>query len=158
MSRDYLNLKLWDLHMGSKPVATFKVHDHLCPRLSDLYDNDSIFDKFDCCLSGDGLHFATGSYSYLLRIFSRGFGSAEGVTVGSRKNPSRASLPAARRARRSSIASLARGFYRLAHENSSSVANDTPCDLKQKLLRLAWHPTDNLIACAAGSSLFMYHA
>ncbi|XP_030458258.2 serine/threonine protein phosphatase 2A 55 kDa regulatory subunit B beta isoform-like [Syzygium oleosum] len=158
MSRDYLNLKLWDLHMGSKPVATFKVHEHLCPRLSDLYDNDSIFDKFDCCLSGDGLHFATGSYSYLLRIFSHGFGSEEGVTVGSCKNPSRASLPAAPRARRSSISNLARGFYRQARENSSSVANDTPCDLKQKLLHLAWHPTENLIACAAGSSLFMYYA
>ncbi|XP_048136797.1 serine/threonine protein phosphatase 2A 55 kDa regulatory subunit B beta isoform-like isoform X2 [Rhodamnia argentea] len=158
MSRDYLNLKLWDLHMGSKPVATFKVHEHLHTRLSDLYDNDSIFDKFDCCLSGDGLHFATGSYSYLLRIFSQGFGSEEGVTVGSRKNPSRLSLPAAPRSRRSSISNLARGFYRQAHENSSSFAIDTPCDLKQKLLHLAWHPTENLIACAAGSSLFMYCA
>ena len=31
-------------------------------QLCDLYENDSIFDKFECCLSGDGLRVATGSY------------------------------------------------------------------------------------------------
>lgn len=31
-------------------------------QLPDLYNNDAIFDKFDCCLSGDGSQFATGSY------------------------------------------------------------------------------------------------
>jgi len=41
--------------------------DQLC----DLYENDSIFDKFECCLSGDGLRVATGSYrsaSYIWMI------------------------------------------------------------------------------------------
>ena len=33
-------------------------------QLCDLYENDSIFDKFECCLSGDGLRVATGSYGY----------------------------------------------------------------------------------------------
>lgn len=33
-------------------------------QLSDLYNNDAIFDKFDCCISGDGRHFATGSYRF----------------------------------------------------------------------------------------------
>ena len=33
-----------------------------CNQLCDLYENDSIFDKFECCLSGDGLRVATGSY------------------------------------------------------------------------------------------------
>lgn len=33
-------------------------------QLCDLYENDSIFDKFECCLSGDGLRVATGSYRY----------------------------------------------------------------------------------------------
>ncbi|XVE57166.1 hypothetical protein DITRI_Ditri04bG0070100 [Diplodiscus trichospermus] len=64
LSRDYMNLKLWDVHMDSSPVATFKIHEHLRPKLCDLYNNDSIFDKFDCCISGDGLHFATGSYRF----------------------------------------------------------------------------------------------
>lgn len=33
-----------------------------CLQLCDLYENDSIFDKFECCLSGDGMRVATGSY------------------------------------------------------------------------------------------------
>ncbi|KAE8726561.1 Serine/threonine protein phosphatase 2A 55 kDa regulatory subunit B beta isoform [Hibiscus syriacus] len=64
LSRDYMNLKLWDVRMDSSPVATFKIHEHLRPNLCDLYTNDSIFDKFECCVSGDGLHFATGSYRF----------------------------------------------------------------------------------------------
>ncbi|MBA0669744.1 hypothetical protein Goklo_029047, partial [Gossypium klotzschianum] len=87
LSRDYMNLKLWDMHMDSSPVATFKIHEHLRPKLCDLYNNDSIFDKFECCLSGDGLHFATGSYSNLLRIFFHGGGSDEGATIEASKDP-----------------------------------------------------------------------
>lgn len=76
--------------MDSGPVSTFQVHEYLRPKvnyhmdqdvtclflsclladhifffdtqLCDLYENDSIFDKFECCLSGDGLRVATGSY------------------------------------------------------------------------------------------------
>ncbi|KAH9664843.1 serine/threonine protein phosphatase 2A 55 kDa regulatory subunit B beta isoform [Citrus sinensis] len=62
LSRDYMTLKLWDINMDSGPVATFQVHEYLRPKLCDLYENDSIFDKFECCLSGDGLRVATGSY------------------------------------------------------------------------------------------------
>ena len=80
--------------MDSGPVASYQVHEHLRPKVSasicghlllddyflktnhimflprlqlcDLYENDSIFDKFECCLSGDGLRVATGSYRFLL--------------------------------------------------------------------------------------------
>lgn len=41
-------------------------------QLGDLYENDSIFDKFDCCFSGDGTHVATGTYSNSFRVVSRG--------------------------------------------------------------------------------------
>lgn len=70
LSRDYMHLKLWDTRMESSSVAIYKIHEHLHSKLSDLYNNDAIFDKFGCCVSGDGLHFATGSYSNQLRIFS----------------------------------------------------------------------------------------
>ena len=41
-------------------------------QLGDLYENDCIFDKFDCCFSGDGSHVATGTYSNCFRVISRG--------------------------------------------------------------------------------------
>ncbi|XP_012440393.1 serine/threonine protein phosphatase 2A 55 kDa regulatory subunit B beta isoform [Gossypium raimondii] len=158
LSRDYMNLKLWDMHMDSSPVATFKIHEHLRPKLCDLYNNDSIFDKFECCLSGDGLHFATGSYSNLLRIFFHGGGSDEGATIEASKDPNsiknRKPLP---RARRSSLSNLTRGFYKQGHE-STSVDGEYSLNSSSKLQHLAWHPCTYLIACASGNSLFFYHA
>ncbi|OVA20756.1 Protein phosphatase 2A [Macleaya cordata] len=159
LSRDYMNLKLWDLHMEASPVATFKIHEYLRPKLCDLYNNDSIFDKFECCLSGDGHQFATGSYSNLFRIFTHGDGSGEGTTLEASKNPNRKQhVQTSSRPRRTSLSNLTRGQFRLGHENFSSSENGgVPCDLKSKLLHLAWHPTTNLIACATANSLYMYY-
>ncbi|KAJ9688208.1 hypothetical protein PVL29_014100 [Vitis rotundifolia] len=89
LSRDYMNLKLWDINMDSGPVATFQVHEYLRPKLCDLYENDSIFDKFECCLSGDGTRVATGSYSNLFRVFGCTAGSTEATTLEASKNPMR---------------------------------------------------------------------
>lgn len=159
LSRDYMNLKLWDMHNDASPVAVYKIHEHLRPKLSDMYNNDSIFDKFGCCLSGDGLHFATGSYSNLLRIFSFGVGTEEGISIEASKSPNRKThLQSAPRTRRSSLSNLTRGFYRQGHDHSSSGSNEFSCNLNSKILNLAWHPTTNLIACGAGNSLFMYYA
>lgn len=35
-------------------------------QLCDLYNDDSIFDKFECCVSSNGGQFATGSYRFAL--------------------------------------------------------------------------------------------
>ncbi|GFZ17446.1 protein phosphatase 2A, regulatory subunit PR55 [Actinidia rufa] len=133
LSRDYMNLKLWDTRMETSPVALYKIHEQLRPKLSDLYNNDAIFDKFGCCLSGDGLHFATGSYR-------------------------RPHLQSVSRARRSSLSNLTRGFYRQGHGNPSSGNTEFSRDLNSKLLHVAWHPKTNLIACGTRNSLFLYYA
>lgn len=62
ISRDYLTLKVWDSHMGSRPIKKISVHDHLKPVLCDLYDSDCIFDKFEAKFSPDGTQVLTGSY------------------------------------------------------------------------------------------------
>ncbi|KAL3642337.1 hypothetical protein CASFOL_013152 [Castilleja foliolosa] len=112
LSRDYMNLKLWDMHMDASPVATYKIHDNLRPKLCDLYNNDAIFDKFECCIAKDRLSFATGSYSNLLRVFNYGSGD-DGVTVAANQYPNRKpEVQTTSRGRRSSLSNLARGFYR----------------------------------------------
>ncbi|KAF4362705.1 hypothetical protein G4B88_018323 [Cannabis sativa] len=161
LSRDYMNLKFilkaYRLNMHAN-ISLLLSPDINFWQLCELYDNDCIFDKFACCLSGDGMHYATGSYSNHLRIFSHGAGSDEGITIEASKHPVRKPvLDAAPRTRRSSLSNLTRGFYRHGNDNSSS-GNDFSCNLNSKLLHLAWHPEKNLIACAAGNSLFMYHA
>src|SRR5580698_8171563 len=53
LSRDYLSLKIWDVNMESRPLKTIPIHDHLRGKLCDLYENDCIFDKFECVWGGD---------------------------------------------------------------------------------------------------------
>ena len=49
-----MTLKLWDLNMENKPIKVLNIHEPLRAKLCDLYENDCIFDKFECCFSGDG--------------------------------------------------------------------------------------------------------
>ncbi|XP_038987583.1 serine/threonine protein phosphatase 2A 55 kDa regulatory subunit B beta isoform-like isoform X4 [Phoenix dactylifera] len=156
LSRDYMTLKLWDINMDSGPVATFQVHEYLRPQLCDLYESDSIFDKFECCLSGDGLRVATGSYSNLFRVFGCVAGSTEAATLEASKNPMRRQGQNPARPARS-LSSLTRVVRRGA-ETSGIDANGNSYDFTTKLLHLAWHPTENSIACAAANSLYMYYA
>ncbi|GMI73045.1 hypothetical protein like AT1G17720 [Hibiscus trionum] len=156
LSRDYMTLKLWDINMDSGPVATFQVHEYLRPKLCDLYENDSIFDKFECCLSGDGLRVATGSYSNLFRVFGCAPGSTESATLEASKNPMRRQVQTPTRPSRS-LSSITR-VVRRGSETPGVDANGNSFDFTTKLLHLAWHPTENLIACAAANSLYMYYA
>ncbi|XP_058068044.1 serine/threonine protein phosphatase 2A 55 kDa regulatory subunit B beta isoform-like [Magnolia sinica] len=156
LSRDYMTLKLWDINMDSGPVATFQVHEYLRPKLCDLYENDSIFDKFECCLSGDGLRVATGSYSNLFRVFGCIPGSNEATTLEASKNPMRRQVQTPSRPSRS-LSTLTR-VVRRGTENPGADANGNAYDFTTKLLHLAWHPSENSIACAAANSLYMYYA
>ncbi|KAK6773406.1 hypothetical protein RDI58_028644 [Solanum bulbocastanum] len=152
LSRDYMTLKLWDINMDSGPVSTFQVHEYLRPKLCDLYENDSIFDKFECCLSGDGSRVATGSYSNLFRVFGCAVGSTEATTLEASKNPMRRQVQTPSRPSRSLSSSLTRVVRRGA-DNAGVDANGSSFDFTTKLLHLAWHPTENSIACAAANSL-----
>ncbi|XP_038976811.1 serine/threonine protein phosphatase 2A 55 kDa regulatory subunit B beta isoform-like isoform X2 [Phoenix dactylifera] len=159
LSRDYMNLKLWDLHMESSPIAIFKINEYLRPKLSVLYNHDAIFDKFECCISRDGHHFASGSYSNIFKVFSHDGGQDDGITLEASRNPNRVSH--CRTATRTAglLGSFACGLNRRGHDNTGSDASDEiPCNLKSKLIHLAWHPTTSLIACATKCSLYMYYA
>ena len=39
--------------MEGRPLKVIPIHDHLRGKLCDLYENDCIFDKFECTWSGD---------------------------------------------------------------------------------------------------------
>ncbi|XP_002516465.2 serine/threonine protein phosphatase 2A 55 kDa regulatory subunit B beta isoform isoform X1 [Ricinus communis] len=156
LSRDYMNLKLWDINMDSGPVASFQVHEYLRPKLCDLYENDSIFDKFECCLSGDGLRVATGSYSNLFHVFGCSEGSTEATTLEATKNPMRRQVQTPSRPSRS-MGNLSLGFRRGA-DSAGVDTNGNALDFTTKLLHLAWHPTENSLVCAASNSLYMYYA
>ncbi|CAI0462148.1 unnamed protein product, partial [Linum tenue] len=132
--------------------------DYMTLKLCDLYENDSIFDKFECCLSGDGSRVATGSYSNLFRVFGCSPGSTEATTLEASKNPMRRQVQTPSRPSRS-LTTLTRVVRRVTGAESPGVdANGNSFDSATKLLHLAWHPTENSIACAAANSLYMYYA
>ena len=53
LTRDYMTLKVWDVRQERAPVETYLVHEPLRAKLGMLYENDSIFDKFECGWAGD---------------------------------------------------------------------------------------------------------
>ncbi|KAI0565052.1 protein phosphatase 2A B55 regulatory subunit [Gracilaria domingensis] len=83
LTRDYMNLRLWDMNMERAPVLAIPVQEHLRARFCDLYENDCIFDKFQCSFSHDGGSLLTGSYNSLFQAFSAydGVGTAVEASV-----------------------------------------------------------------------------
>ncbi|GAX82314.1 hypothetical protein CEUSTIGMA_g9743.t1 [Chlamydomonas eustigma] len=151
LSRDYMTLKLWDINKESSPVATYNVHEQLRARLCDLYENDSIFDKFDCCMNGQGDAIATGSYNNLFRVC--GTWNGTDLTLEASRDPMRKRLQAP--------ASKGTNRFGGARKNGpgkwgASDSTELGTDYASKLLHLAWHPEANVIAAAASNSLYMY--
>ncbi|ORX66812.1 hypothetical protein DL89DRAFT_275781 [Linderina pennispora] len=132
LSRDYLTLRVWDINMDRQPVRTISVHDYLKPKLCDLYENDCIFDKFECNFSGDGKHAMTGSYNNYFSIYD--LASPENdVTLQADKNAFRAK--------------------RGVRKEDIDVDN---IDFNRKILHSSWHPRENTIAVAATNNLFIF--
>ena len=165
VSRDYMTVKVWDVNMERAPLATFKVHEHFRMKLCDLYESDAIFDKFECAVSGCGTKVATGSYGSLFRVFDVERQS-EVVLEASRhplalyKGAPPAIAPAGKPVR-SSLLGGPRNKTAEAHSIpvGGQVSIDPAlCDVGAKMLHLAWHPKQDVIACANANALYMYNA
>ena len=67
-SRDYLSIKVWDTHMTKEPVKVIELHSHLKPLLPQLYESESIFDKFTMNFSPCGQKVVTGGYNNMFLV------------------------------------------------------------------------------------------
>lgn len=83
LTRDYMNMKLWDINMENQPLLNIPVQETLRNQLAEMYENDCIFDKFRCAFSHDGSSLLTGGYGSLFQSFSalNGQGAAVEATV-----------------------------------------------------------------------------
>ncbi|KAF8705255.1 Protein phosphatase 2A regulatory subunit PR55, partial [Rhizoctonia solani] len=148
LSRDYLSLKIWDMNMDRRPVKTINIHDHLRGKLCDLYENDCIFDKFECSFSGDGSQVMTGSYHNYFRIYD--VDGNNDVLLQADKSAFRANRIGGAR-------TPVRGPGRQG-------MNVETIDFNKKILHGSWHPRENTIAVsialaiAATNNLFLYSA
>lgn len=141
LSRDYMTLKIWDINMDSKPVKTIHIHDHLRSKLCDLYENDCIFDKFECTMSHDGNLVLTGSYHNYFSIYDRN--SKNEVQLEATKVASKIKKPVKMKG---------------AKKKSKEELNPENIDFTKKILHVAWHPRENLIAVGAANNLFLFNA
>jgi len=129
LARDYLKLKIWDVNMDAEPVKVFDVHDYVKSKLYELYENDGLFDKFECSFSPNNTHILTGSYSNNFAIFDN---ETSEVKYLQAVNP------------------------RERRKKKSNITSDT-LNFQEKILHSAWHPTGNLVAIAAQNYIYLYH-
>lgn len=61
ISREYLNIKMWDLRT-QKSVWAAEVNDQLSSDLAYLHRCDALDDEFFLATSSDGKHLVTGGY------------------------------------------------------------------------------------------------
>jgi serine/threonine-protein phosphatase 2A regulatory subunit B len=71
VSRDYLTLKIWDVKMESQPLQVIHIHDQLRAKLCDLYENDCIFDKFECNFNGSGSYVLFFFYKNIIFFYKK---------------------------------------------------------------------------------------
>jgi len=144
LTRDYMTLKLWDLSMEREPVRTVKIHEHLRSRLCDLYENDCIFDKFECALSYDGSQMVTGSYSRRFKVFDVN-STSESLLIASRVQP---------RHHHSRSRKNVSGSPAAPPPEEEEAPEDV--DFARKVMHLALHPTQNVLAVTVQNNLFVF--
>lgn len=150
ISRDYMTLKLWDMNMENRPVKVFNVHEALRSRLVDLYENDCIFDKFECGFSGDANHVITGSYKNNFHIFDRQ--GKQHTCVEASRTPSKAKTDK----KQSTKSKLLRKTPSMSSKKKEESETFETSDFSKKVLHLTWHPTENVIAVAAVNNLYIF--
>lgn len=142
LSRDYMTLKVWDINMDSKPVKSVNIHDHLRSKLCDLYENDCIFDKFECAMSQDGGLLLTGSYHNQFSVYDHV--SDRSCQMDAAKTQSNSS----------SSKSGKRG--KKTGKKSKDVINPDSLNFRKKVLHTAWHPSQDVLAVGAGQNVYLF--
>nr|XP_033805604.1 protein phosphatase 2, regulatory subunit B, gamma isoform X1 [Geotrypetes seraphini]XP_033805612.1 protein phosphatase 2, regulatory subunit B, gamma isoform X1 [Geotrypetes seraphini] len=142
LTRDYLTVKVWDLNMEAKPIETYQVHDYLRSKLCSLYENDCIFDKFECAWNGSDSVIMTGAYNNFFRMFDRN--TKRDVTLEASRESSKPR--AILKPRRVCIGGKRR---------KDDISVDS-LDFTKKILHTAWHPNENIIAIAATNNLYIF--
>lgn len=143
LARDYLTLKLWDVNMEKKPLMVFPVHDYLEDYLSELHQNECIFDKFDCASSPNSLLYCSGSYDSNFVICYAS--SRQSETIHATSEPIRKK-------------SHQRMFSFGRKSKEKTKQRVAKMDFAKKSMRVAWHPKLNAVAVASLNKVYIYQS
>jgi len=151
-SRDYLSIKVWDVHMTREPVKTIELHSHLKPLLPQLYESESIFDKFTMNFSPCGQRVVTGGYNNMFLVHDIGInGNGPGNSMhhcyeGELPNFLESNGPQKSGGlQKTSIAASEKKFVNI------DVRTD------QRVVHCAWHPRGKTLAVAGVAGLHLFN-
>lgn len=139
-TRDYLSLKIWDIRNNSKYVKSIQISDYVEKKLCDLYENESVFDKFEVNASHCGNYLITGSYN----------NNAHVIDIEGTNN---STVEAIFGNKRGKVSAKTRHY---TGKKLASLGEGAP-DLKKKVLLNAWHPSENIIAAANHNCIFIFN-
>ncbi|CCK71190.1 protein phosphatase 2A regulatory subunit CDC55 KNAG_0G01320 [Huiozyma naganishii CBS 8797] len=177
-ARDYLTVKIWDINMNSKPVKTINIHDQLKDRLSDTYENDAIFDKFEVNFSGDSRSVMTGSYNNNFMIYPNVIAAGDGdhpvvetFDAASASSKQKQAKPAVQQdgdettaepeeivLQADKTAFRNKQFGSIQQRSARTKEWGDDIDFKKSILHFSWHPRENSLAIAATNNLFIFSA
>lgn len=141
-ARDYMSVKIWDARREGTPVKEFRVHDHLQPRVTELYETDCMFDRFELAYTPSGRQLYTGSYRSEFTQFA----------VDSGDSRLYQHIDAGLFQPRAPAAAL-RGQGGAAPPPPKPHEEE---DFKKKALHVAAHPNDDIVAVASGHELYLH--
>ncbi|CCH60721.1 hypothetical protein TBLA_0D02160 [Henningerozyma blattae CBS 6284] len=150
-SRDYLTVKIWDINMDSKPIKTINIHDQLKERLSDTYENDAIFDKFEIEFSGDSKSLMTGSYNNNFMIYPNVINNSIDDTIPTIVKDFNSTSTSSRHKQSSSSSSSSHSHSQHSHShnnnshsnnNNSRNNNSNPDDMDYEMNDIDSNSTD----------------
>ena len=133
VSRDYLNAKVWDLRKTDEPSILVPLYDPIKTKLCELYENETIFDKFSINCSPCGNYFLTGSYNSKFHIYDIKGGKNMMYETNYKKKTIIKEIPA----------------------NCNDKIGST-YEFDRKILKSTWCETDNTIIAASLNCLFIY--
>lgn len=139
--RDYLTVKVWDVRNTSKPVKNLYVTDYIDKKLCDLYEAESVFDKFKLQVSPDGSNVVTGAYNSNAHI----------INLEGKVNTT---LDAVFGNKRGKVCSKIREYN---GKKISPLSGASAPDLKKKVILSCWHPRDNIVGVANHNCIFLFN-
>lgn len=134
-SRDFLNVKIWDVNMTNKPVQSIQVYEPLKSKLCELYENECIFDKFSISSSPCSNYFLTGLFNSNFHVCDRNGDNNLQFELNFNK--------------KTHVKHIPKKFYE---------ALGSHYDFSRKVLKSAWHPKNNCVAITCLNCLYFYNA
>lgn len=140
-SRDYLTVKIWDVAMEKSPVKVIPINNRIKGMLCELYESDSIFDKFEVTVSKSGDRMLTGSYGNQFSVWDKD-GTAATIDLNTAFSP---------------VHGRNGNGNGYGYGSSDRGDQQSEIDFDRKILHCSWNPATDTVALAAQSRLYIYN-